>query len=150
MVFCWELLEKLNALCYLQSEKIWAIVLQSYIFAKNYHFDWTTGRANILCKYNIHLFSILGMVFVVSFLCYFQKLHLLACRNVLLFAWPQKMSQILKTFFKLEILIFLSFAVSFLVDMFNLKAPFLTKKHQQWNLRYTLVKKLLEINVAKY
>ena len=34
----------------------------------------------------------------------------------------------LKSYFKLEILIFLTFLVSFLVDMFNEKAPFLTKK----------------------
>ena len=33
----------------------------------------------------------------------------------------------LKSYFKLEILIFLSFVVSFLVDMFNKKSPFLTK-----------------------
>ena len=33
-----------------------------------------------------------------------------------------------KSYFKLEILIFLSFVVSFLVDMFGEKAPFLTKK----------------------
>ena len=34
----------------------------------------------------------------------------------------------LKSYFKLEILIFLFFVVSFLVDMFNQKTPFLTKK----------------------
>ena len=32
-------------------------------------------RANILCKYyNIHIFSISGVAFAVSFRCYFQKL----------------------------------------------------------------------------
>ena len=62
------------------------------------------------------------------FLCYFQKLQLLAVKKiwsnfyciVLLFAWAQKLCLIfLKSYFKLEILIFLSFVVSVLVDMFN-------------------------------
>ena len=35
----------------------------------------------------------------------------------------------LKSYFKLDILTFLSFVVSFLVDLFNYKAPFLTKKN---------------------
>ena len=35
----------------------------------------------------------------------------------------------LKSYFRLEILIFLFFVVSFLVDMYNKKAPFLTKKY---------------------
>ena len=42
------------------------------------------------------------------------------CCIVLLFVWAQTECLIfLKSYFKLEILIFLSFAVSFLVDMFN-------------------------------
>ena len=40
----------------------------------------------------------------------------------------KSVSQIFKTYFKLEILTFFSFTVSFLIDMFNYKAPFLTKK----------------------
>ena len=40
----------------------------------------------------------------------------------------KKCLRFLKSYFKLEILIFLSFVVSFSVDMFNSKALFLTKK----------------------
>ena len=48
---------------------------------------------------------------------------------VLLFVWAQKLClRFLKSFLKLEILMFLSFGVSFLVDMFNWKSYFLTKK----------------------
>ena len=96
-----------------------------------------TGRNNIFCKYNIHIFSNLDVAFAVPFLCYLQKLQLLViktiwnnfCCIVLLFVWAQKVClRFLKSYFKLEILIFLSFAVSFLVDMFNWRAPFLTKR----------------------
>ena len=85
-------------------------------------------------------FSILGValyVIAVLFLCYFQKLQLLVaqkiwtdfCCIVLLYLWTQKVClRFSKSYFKLEKLIFLSFAVSFLVDMFHWKAPFLTKK----------------------
>ena len=42
------------------------------------------------------------------------------CCIVLLFVWSQKVClRFLKSFFKLEILIFLPFVVSFLADMFN-------------------------------
>ena len=73
-------------------------------------------------------FSILGVAFAVSFLCYFQKLQLLVvrkfwtnfCCTVLLYLWAQKVClSFLKSYFKLEILIILSFVVSFLVDTFN-------------------------------
>ena len=81
--------------------------------------------------------SILGVAFTVPFLCYFQKLQLLDvkrfwtnfCWIVLLYLWAQKVClTFLKSFFKLEILVFLSFIVSLLVDMLNYKPPFLTKK----------------------
>ena len=49
--------------------------------------------------------------------------------------------------FKLEIWIFLSFVVSFLVEI---KLLFWQKKHQWWNLRHTLVEKLSKIIVATY
>ena len=74
-------------------------------------------------------FSILGVAFTVSFLCYFQKLQLLVvkkfwtnicCCIVLLYLWAQKVClKFLKSYFKLEILIFLSFVMSLFVDMFN-------------------------------
>ena len=73
-------------------------------------------------------FSILGMAFAVPFLCYFQKLQLLVlkkiwtnfCCIVLVYIWAQKVClRFLNSYFKLEILIFLSFVMSFLVDIFN-------------------------------
>ena len=78
-------------------------------------------RANILSKY-IYVFSILGVAFAVLFLCYFQKLQLLLVKNfwtnflciVLLFVWAQNMClRFLKYYFKLEVLIFLSFVLPF-------------------------------------
>ena len=63
-----------------------------------------------------------------GFLCYFQKLQLHVvekfwtnfCCIVVLHLWAQKKClRLIKSYFKLEILIFLSFVVSFLVDMFN-------------------------------
>ena len=87
--------------------------------------------------YNI-FFSILGVVFGVPLLCYFQKLQFLAvkkfwnkfCNILQLFVWAQKVACLifLKAYFKLNRLIFLSFLVSFLVNILNWKAPFLTKK----------------------
>ena len=48
---------------------------------------------------------------------------------VIQLVWAQKEClRFLKSCFKLKVLIFLSFAVSFLVDMFSQKAPFLTRK----------------------
>ena len=73
-------------------------------------------------------FSIQGVTFAVLFRCYFQKLQLLVVKKFLtyfwciliLYLWAQKVClRFLKSYFKLEILIFLSFVVSFLVDMFN-------------------------------
>ena len=73
-------------------------------------------------------FAILAGAFAVLFLCYFQKLQLLVvkrfwanfCYIVLPIVWAQKACiRFLRSYFKLEILIFLSFVVSFLVDMFN-------------------------------
>ena len=116
-------------------------------FCKNYHLYWIAGRANILCKYVIYIFfSIFWVVFAVLFLCCFQKLRLLVvkkfwnnfCSIVLLFVLAQNgCLRLLKSYFKLEILIFLSFL-------------FWRKTHQRWNLRHTLVEKLSKINVGKY
>ena len=100
---------------------------------KNYHLHWIAGRATLLCQYLIYIFSILGVAFSVLSLCYFQKLQLFVvkkfwnsfCCIVLLFVWAQKEClRFLQSYLKLEPLIFLSFLVSFLVDMFDLKAPF--------------------------
>ena len=87
--------------------------------------------------YNMHIFLILDVAFAVLFLFYFQKLKFLVvkkfwtnfCCFVLLYLWAQKVCfRFLKPYFKLEVLIFLSFTVSFLLDMFKWKAPSLTKK----------------------
>ena len=118
-------------------------------------------RAEQIFSFNISYtyFSILGVTFTVPFLCYFQKLQLLVgkkfwtnfCCIVLLYLWTQKAClRFLKSYFRLEILIFLSFVVSFLVEMLSKKPLFWRKKHQRWNLRFTFVEKLLKINVAKY
>ena len=73
-------------------------------------------------------FSILGVAFTIPFLRYFQKFQLLVvkkfwinfCSIVLLYLWAQKLRlKFLKSNFRLEILIFLSFVVFFLVDIFN-------------------------------
>ena len=95
------------------------------------------------------------MVFKVPFLCYFQKLQLLVvkkfwtnfCFIVLLYLWAQEVClRFLRSNFKLEILMFLFFVVSFLVDK-NLL--FWWKKHQRWNLRHTFVEKLSKFSMAK-
>ena len=79
-------------------------------------------------KFNIYIFSILGVAFAVPFVCYFQKLQLLVIKKfwdnfwwiVLLFVWAQKLClRFLKSYFKLEIVIALSFLVPFLVVIFD-------------------------------
>ena len=39
-------------------------------YQKNQHFHWIAGRANILCKYLIYIFSTLSVAFTVPFLSY--------------------------------------------------------------------------------
>ena len=102
------------------------IIILGNWFAK---FTWIGLRAEQIFSVNIYYtyFSILGVTFTFPFLCYFQKLQLLVktfstnfCCIVLLYLWAQNVClRFLKSYFKLEILIFLSFVVSFLVDMFN-------------------------------
>ena len=76
----------------------------------------------------------MGVAFTVSFLCYFQNLQLLVvkkiwtnfCCIVLLHLWAQKEClRFLKSYFKLEILIFLSFLAS------TKNLLFWRKEHQQ-------------------
>ena len=78
--------------------------------------------------YNIHIFTIFGAAFTVPFLCSFQKLQFLVvkkfwtnfCCIVPLYLWAQKSClRFSKSYFKLEILIFSSFVVPLLVDMFS-------------------------------
>ena len=112
------------------------------LMQKNYHFYWIIGRTNILCKNLKDTFSILGMV--LRFLFYvILKVQLLLlkfflsnfCCTVLLVSDQKECLKFLKSYFRLEILIFFSFMVSVLVDLLNL----MMKKHQRWNLRYILV-----------
>ena len=104
---------------------------------KNYHLHWIADRANILGKYIIYIFLNFRCGFCGSFSLLFpkspascgKKILKYFCWITLLFVWDQKVClSFLKSYFTLEILIFLSFVVSFLVDMFNGKAPFLMKK----------------------
>ena len=121
-----------QVLYYLQSEKIWAVFPHSYyMFMKNYQWHWIADRANIHNKYIISMFF--------NFECGFM---LLGCVVSKCSSWLQetfaalyfyiyelkKCLRFWKSYFKLEILIFLSFVMSFLVDEFNKKAPFLTMK----------------------
>ena len=81
--------------------------------------------------YNIHIFSILGVAFAVSFLCYFQRHQLLVekinnfCCIVLLFVWAQKIiSQIFNILFQTgDINIFVLRGVCF-IKYVQLKSSF--------------------------
>ena len=99
-------------------------------------------------------FSILGVVFEVPFLCYFQKLQFLVvkkfwtnfCCIVLLYLWAQKVSQIFKILFQTrDINIFDLHGVVF-SRYVQLKSSFFDeKKHWWWNLRHSSVEKLSRI-----
>ena len=97
-------------------------------------------------------FSILGMALSVPLLCYFQKLQLLVVKKFgLIFAALyfyiyklKKYVSFLKSYFKLVILIFLSFVVSFLVDMFNEK----NISGEIWDTLFS--KEAIENFLAKY
>ena len=97
-----------------------------------------------------------GRGFCSCFSAFFQRLQLLAIKTfwnnsyciVLLFVWAQKVCRwFSKSYFRLEIFIFLSFVVTFLVDMFNYEAPFLTKTTSSVNLRHSLEQKLSKFNM---
>ena len=98
---------------------------------KNYHFHQIAGRANILCKYLIHIFFQFWVWFLwfpeapVSCDKKFLKQFLLYWTSICM--GSKSVSQIFKIFFQTGNMI-LFFVVSFLVDMFNQKVPFLTKK----------------------
>ena len=118
-----------KVLCYLQSEKIWVAFLQNkYMFAKNYHLHWIAGRANIPSKYIIYIFFNFRRGFCGFFPMLFPKAPPFCCKKnwtnfcciILLYLWTLKVClRLLKSYLKLEIWIFLSFVVSFLVDMFK-------------------------------
>ena len=88
------------------------------------HLRWIAGRTNIIFCY----FSNFGHGFRGPFFMLFLKAPTFCrkkfwnnfCSIALLFVWAQKVClRFLKSYFKLEILIFLPFMVSFLADMFN-------------------------------
>ena len=140
---CWTL--SFDCLIWTFSLYVWSNVLRYYATFKVRKFESSFYKINpLLQKTNTCIglrakqiflvnikytyFAILGMAFAVPFLCYFQKLQLLVlkkiwttfCCIVLVYIWAQKVClRFLNSYFKLEILIFLSFAVSFLVDIFN-------------------------------
>ena len=100
-------LQKTTSSIGLQAEQIFSVNM------------WHTCFFNFSCGF-------CGFFFYVISLCYFQKFQLLVvqkfwtnfCFIVLLFA--QKVClRFLKSYFKLDILTFLSFVVHFLVDTFN-------------------------------
>ena len=83
-------------------------------------------------------FSVVGVALAVPFLCYFQAPPSLVkrfwnnfCCILLNLHELKKCLRFLKSYFKVDISRFLFLAMSFLVDMFNLKTPFLTKKQQR-------------------
>ena len=104
-------------------------------FQKNYHLHWIAGRVNILSKDIINIFQF--WTWLLRFLSYIiskSYSFLLQKHSEQIFATLyfyiyelKKCLKFLKSYFKLEIIIFLSFPVSFLVHMFNWKAPFLTE-----------------------
>ena len=97
-------------------------------FWSAYHLHWIADRENIIFKYITCIFFQFWLWFLRGFFCYFWKLQILVikmflnnfCCIILLFVWARKEClRFLKSYLKLEILIFLSFVVSFLVDMFH-------------------------------
>ena len=82
-----------------------------------------------LQKFNMYIYiiSILGVAFPIHFLCYFKKLHVFAAFYFYL-CELKKCLRFIKSYFILEILIFLSFVVSFLVRYVQLKSSFSDKK----------------------
>ena len=106
---------------------------------KSYHLHWIVGRANILSKYIIYIFFNFGCGFygsfpmlfskAATFWTNFKKIWTNFCCIVLLYLRARKVClRILKSYFKLEILIFLSFAVYLLVDNVQLKSSFSDEK----------------------
>ena len=126
-----------NGLRYHATFKVRVAVLQNqYMFAINYNLHWIVGRVNIISKYIRYIFLNFGRGFYGFFSMLFPKAPASWCKKfwtkfcciVHLYLWAQKMClRFWKSYFKLKILISLSLVVSFLVDMFNLKTPFLAK-----------------------
>ena len=97
-------------------------------FCKKLPLGWDCRQS----KYSLYIYNIrflnFGRGFCTPFSMLFRKAPASSgkkfwnnfCCIVLLFVWSQKVClRFLKSYFKLEILIFLPFVVSFLADMFN-------------------------------
>ena len=85
---------------------------------------WIPDKLDIIWQYITYIFfSILDVASAISFLCYFKKLQLLLvkkiqCTSICMYT-KRKCLIFFKPYFRLEILIFLSFVASFLVDQFD-------------------------------
>ena len=119
---------------------------------------WIAGRANILCKYLICTFIILGVAFALPFLCCFHKLKFLVIKclkQILLHCTSncislKRVSQIFKTLFQTgNVDIFILCGI-FFGRYAQLKSSFSDKKTSAVKQRYALVEKLSMINMAKY
>ena len=101
---------------------------------KNYCMHWIAGRANIIYIYICHIcyiyviyiqFCEWGLLFAVPFFFVISKSSSFlwwknfAALYFYLYELKKWFPRFLKSCFKLEILLFLYFVVSFLVDMFN-------------------------------
>ena len=110
-------------------------------------------RSELIFSVDKYIFQF-WVVFTVPFLCYFQKLQFLVaktfwtnfCCFVLLYLCTQKVClRFQKSYFKLEINIFV-FRGAIFSRYVQLKSSFSEdKKHQRWNLEHTLVEKLSKL-----
>ena len=116
---------------------------------KSCHLHWIVGRANILNKCIIYIFFNFGCGFYGSFPMLFSKAPTFwtnlknfwtnFCCIVLLYLWARKVClRISKSYFKLEILIFLSFVVHLLIDNVQLKSSFSDEKRTSGEIGDTL------------
>ena len=112
-----------------------------------------------LWKYNIHIFSILGVVLAVPVLYVIAKSSSFLWQKIfeIIFAAlyfylvsSVSLSQIFKIWLQTGNINILILRGIFYSRHVQLESSFLTKKNQRWNLRHTLVEKLPEIDVAKY
>ena len=95
---------------YLKREKMRVLVLQNYyMFAKNCHLHYITGRANILSKYIIYIFFKFGRGFCGSFTMLVAKALVSCCKKILnqfllhctsTFLSSESVSQIFKILFQ--------------------------------------------------
>ena len=108
---------------------------------KNCHLHWIAGKANILCKYLIHIyiyffnfrwcfFSSFPVLFAEAPAPFDEKvLKEIMLHSTSIFRNLKVYLRFLKSYFKLEILIFLPFVVSFLGRYVQLKSSFSAEKN---------------------